>query len=352
MKFTLEQMKAVVLGHAVGDALGVPAAGKSREALQKQPISEMYKGGRHRMPAGAWSDDTSMSLCALKPLAENSLDFDTIMQNFYKWYYEDKFTPTKEAFGEERTCALAIRNYYDLQLPYAHCGLKDADSNGNGSLMRIYPFVLYAATHDDLEEALLNQKNADSLCAPLKLIHAGSALTHAHPCSKMACTVYAYLLWALLKKQSKEVVAPAIRAAYQVNSTLGALEGVQLGDLTYVKADTDIRSLLDGVLDGTVQEKDIKSSSYVLHTLQIAVWALLNTDSFETCLVKAISLGGDTDTNAAVAGSLAGALYGFHAIPERWLTKLIKLSAIERLAEKAHANWSADPNHSLDFKWE
>ena len=303
------------------------------------------------MPAGAWSDDTSLSLCALKPLAQNAVDFDAIMLNFYKWYYEDKFTPTKEAFGEERTCALAIRNYYDLHLPYFHCGLKDADSNGSGSLMRIYPFALYAATRADFESALALQANSGELCAPLKLVHAGSALTHAHPCARMACTVYSYILWALLKKADKQVVAPAIKAAYGLNSALGAMEGVQLGDLSYLKADAEIRSLLDPVLDGSVREEELTSSGYVLHSLQVALWALMTTDSYEACVVKAISLGGATDTAAAVAGSLAGALYGLDAIPARWLTTLIKEPAIERLAETAHTNWSADPNRVIDFKW-
>ena len=352
MKLTLDQVKAVMLGHAVGDALGVPVEGQRREVLKEKPVTEMYKGGRHRMPAGAWSDDTSMSLCALKSLAENKVDFDAVMKNFYKWYYEDKFTPTKIAFGEGRTCAFAIRNYYDLQLPYHRCGLTDPDSNGNGSLMRIYPFVLYAATRDDLEDEIAYQESPSSLNAPLRLIYAASALTHAHPCAKMACGVYAYILWALLKNPSKTEVAPAIKAAYEVNSALGAIEGVQLGDMTYIKADTEIRSMLDPVLGGTLREEEIKSFGYVLNTLQIAVWSLITTESFEECVVKAISLGGDTDTNAAVAASLAGALYGFDAIPERWLLKLLQLPSLEGLAEKAYKNWSADPNHSIDFKWE
>ena len=352
MKITLEQMKAVFFGHAVGDALGVPVEGKSREALKKQPITEMYGGGRHRMPVGAWSDDTSMSLCTLKPLAENKVDFDEIMKNFYKWYYEDKFTPTKVAFGEGSTCAYAIRNYYDLHMPYFKCGLTEPESNGNGSLMRIYPFVLYAATRDDLEKEIAYQEAPTALNAPLKLIHAGSSLTHAHVCSKMACSVYAYILWALLKNPSKEAVAPAIKAAYEINSALGAIEGVQLGNLTYLKADSELRSLLDPVLDGTVREEDIKSNGYVLSTLQVAVWSLLTTKSFEECVVKALNLGGDTDTNAAVAGSLAGALYGYNAIPERWISKLLQRPSLERLVEKTHANWSANPNHSIEFKWE
>ena len=352
MNLTLATMKAVALGHAVGDALGVPVEGKRREELKKHPVTEMVGGGRHRMPPGAWSDDTSMALCALKPLAENKVDFEEIMQNFYRWYYEDKFTPTKEMFGEGHTCALAIRNFYDLRLPYHQCGLTDVASNGNGSLMRIYPFVLYAATRETLEDELAFESDSKTLSAPLKLIHAGSALTHAHICAKMACTVYAYLLWALLKKPSKKVVAPAIEAALQVNSALAGIDEVPLGDLSYVKAESEICAALNPVLDGSILEEQLNGSGYVVHTLQVAVWSLLNTASFEDCVVTALNLGGDTDTNAAVAGSLAGALYGLDAIPERWLSKLLKKTAIEHLVEKAYEGWRTQPNHSLDFKWE
>jgi ADP-ribosylglycohydrolase len=75
----------------------------------------------------------------------------------------------------------------------------------------------------------------------------------------------------------------------------------------------------------------IKSSGYVVDTLEAAVWCLLNTDNLKDSLLKAVNLGYDTDTVAAVAGGLAGIYYGFESIPEDWLEKIQK-----RKAEQNH----------------
>ena len=81
----LERLKAVVIGHAVGDALGVPVEFCDREELKDKPITEMVGYGSYPVPPGAWSDDTSMSLAALDSLANGSVDFEVIMDNFVKW---------------------------------------------------------------------------------------------------------------------------------------------------------------------------------------------------------------------------------------------------------------------------
>lgn len=77
------------------------------------------------------------------------------------------------------------------------------------------------------------------------------------------------------------------------------------------------------------------SDGYVVHTLEAAIWCLLTTDSYEECVLKAVNLGDDTDTTAAVAGGLAGALYGYDAIPEEWHNSLLRRDYIEELCEKA-----------------
>ena len=77
----------------------------------------------------------------------------------------------------------------------------------------------------------------------------------------------------------------------------------------------------------------IKSSGYVVDTLEAAIWCLLNTDSYKECVLKAVNLGEDTDTVAAVAGSLAGLLYGYDAIPKEWLGVLKKRDAIEKVCQ-------------------
>jgi ADP-ribosylglycohydrolase len=78
-------------------------------------------------------------------------------------------------------------------------------------------------------------------------------------------------------------------------------------------------------------ESRIKSSGYVVDTLEAAVWCLLTTDSFEKALLRAVNLGDDTDTVGAVAGGLAGLYYGYEAIPEGWLSEIKKRDWIEKL---------------------
>jgi len=79
----------------------------------------------------------------------------------------------------------------------------------------------------------------------------------------------------------------------------------------------------DGFVD--IPEENIKSSGYVVDTLEAAIWCLLNTNSYESCVLKAVNLGEDTDTVGAVAGGLAGIYYGFDAIPKKWVEQIARL---------------------------
>jgi ADP-ribosylglycohydrolase len=82
-----------------------------------------------------------------------------------------------------------------------------------------------------------------------------------------------------------------------------------------------------------LSENEIKSTGYVVDSLEAAIWCVMNTNSYEECVLKAVNLGEDTDTVGAIAGGLAGALYGYDAIPEKWLNTLIKREMIDKLCE-------------------
>lgn len=86
-------------------------------------------------------------------------------------------------------------------------------------------------------------------------------------------------------------------------------------------------------------EKEIKSSGYVVDSLEAAIFCLLRTSSYKDCVLAAVNLGDDTDTVAAIAGGLAGALYGYDAIPKEWLSKLQKREYIEVMCDRAAFNW-------------
>lgn len=79
-------------------------------------------------------------------------------------------------------------------------------------------------------------------------------------------------------------------------------------------------------------EEEIKNTGYVVDTLEAALWCLLNTEDYKSLVLKAVNLGDDTDTVAAVAGGLAGIYYGMEEIPEEWLSKLQRREYLEELA--------------------
>lgn len=93
----LEKIKAVMIGHAVGDALGVPVEFASREEVDANPVEDMEGFGTYPYPAGTWSDDTSMSVSALDSLVNGEIDWDEVMGNFGKWLQDGDYTPSGEA---------------------------------------------------------------------------------------------------------------------------------------------------------------------------------------------------------------------------------------------------------------
>lgn len=303
---TLDQIKAVMIGHAVGDALGVPVEFKTREHIAKDPVTSMRGYGSFAVPAGTWSDDTSMSLCALAAMGRKDWTFEEVMDNFFAWMSDNRFTATDETFDVGNTCFNAILNYRQNGMPISECGLYDNDSNGNGSLMRIHPFSLLVDTETAEWESIIDQ---------------ASALTHGHDRSKLACRIYTMILSALLDNPDKNAVFFALLQAdchYRSHPEHRYFQRLFAVDFE----DTPLTA--------------IKSTGYVVDTLEAAVWCLLTTDSYEECVLKAVNLGEDTDTVAAVAGGLAGALYGYDAIPLSWRTTLRRRQYIEDLCATFH----------------
>ena len=309
-----EQIKAVMIGHAVGDALGLPVEFCSREELKEEPVTDMQGYGTYPVPAGAWSDDTSMSLAALEVLCRKNWRWDYIMNNFVGWLRDGRNTPTGEAFDVGRTCLKAIENYTYDSRPALECGLTGERSNGNGSLMRIHPFVLYAYAH-----GMGRDEWEDLICS-------ASALTHAHERSRLGCLIYAYVLMHLLHDPDRSVIWTALR---RVHSCLGD------------HPEFSHYARLFNYQFQNLPEAEIKSTGYVVDTLEAALWCVLTTGNYRDCVLKAVNLGDDTDTVAAVAGGLAGAIYGYEGIPKEWRDTLIKRDYIEEMCERAGTAWGA-----------
>lgn len=308
----LYSIKSVIMGHAVADALGVPVEFCTRQELDESPVEKMVGFGTYPYPEGTWSDDTSMGLCALDVLKKGELSWDKIMQNFKRWFDKGDFTPSGICFDIGGSCMKAINNYSLFGMPALECGLREEHSNGNGSLMRILPFVLYAE---------YGNYAGDSV----DMIHKASSLTHAHIRSGIGCGIYYFIVREILREPSIDSVYRALDIARKQYSE-------------YPEFYHYNRIFSPGFKK--LKRDEIKSTGYVVDTLEAAVWCLLNTDNYKNCVLMAVNLGDDSDTVAAVAGGMAGALYGYDRIPKEWLDVIIKREYIEEMCEVAANNWS------------
>ena len=300
-------------GLMVGDALGVPAEFKSRSQLKINPITDMVGFGTHNQEAGTWSDDTSMMLATLDSLCKGSVDYDDIMQRFCDWLCCNKlYTPHGSVFDVGMVCRNAVMNYRS-GVDALECGETDEFSNGNGSLMRILPAVLFV-----LRDGAPAEKG-------LQVIHNISKLTHAHPISLAGCGIYTFLVEELLKANPDAALVTVLQKG--IDRAFFFYENDEENDwASALHQFHRLEELTDFV---NLKEEEIRSTGFVVHTLEAALWCLLTTTSFKECVLKAVNLGGDTDTVAAVAGSLAGYVYGQNGIPQEWMSKLSRFEWLE-----------------------
>lgn len=292
MIVTKKDIESGVYGLVVADALGVPYEFLSRAELQKNPCVGMIGHGTHDQEKGVWSDDSSMTLATMAAFSAPPQErYRAIMDNFVAWLDEGAFT-VDGVFDMGNTCFFAVMKYTKGTPPTA-CGGKGEYDNGNGSLMRILPASLYLLSMSDGEDKTF--------------IDEVSSLTHAHPISRAACKIYTDVVGAILQKKDKAAIFPIANIYEQ--SVYARLQDAAFYHLP---------------------EDEIKSGGYVVESLEAALWCFATTFSYRDCVLKAVNLGGDTDTTAAIAGSLAGLYYGKEGIPEEWLDELKGKDVIER----------------------
>ena len=296
-----------IMGLVIGDALGVPVEFKSRQELTNHPVENMRAYGTFYQPAGTWSDDSSMVFATIDSL-KDGYDREDIMKKFVRWIRWSAYTPFGKVFDKGIASNDAIVRYMKKGEIRGCDGERD---NGNGSLMRILPICLYAYNLQKKEE-ITDEEAFD-------LIHEVSALTHAHIRSLIACGLYFSMVRAILDggDNLKDCLQKGLDdgfAFYKVDMTNPAEvnQYVRIRDLDKF-ANTDV--------------DDIKSTGYVVASLEAALWCL----SYKDCMLKAVNLGNDTDTVAAIAGGLAGLFYGYDAIPQDWMDVIQKREWIENL---------------------
>ena len=306
-----------MLGLIVGDALGVPVEFMSRTELMKNPVTGMREYGTHHQPRGTWSDDSSMALAELDSIRTvGTIDYTDMMERFSRWCMYGEYTPFGEVFDIGIATSRALMNYAKGIAPLESGGKTEWD-NGNGSLMRILPVCLYLF---ERQKKVCTSENES-----IYMIHAVSALTHAHVRSQMACGIYYFVVKAILEEEGslENRLQKGMDRAYQYYRQ----------DLSNHRELENYKRLADLSKFKENPKEGIKSSGYVVDTLEAAVWCLLHSHSYKETVLMAVNLGEDTDTIGAVAGGLAGLYYKEEGIPQEWTQVLQRREWIEEVLQ-------------------
>jgi ADP-ribosyl-[dinitrogen reductase] hydrolase len=279
-----------VMGLAIGDAAGAAAVFKARGSFP--PREEAIAGAPVWAP-GEWTGGTSMALClADSLLATGEVDQQDFMERLRRWLTDGENSVKDKCFDIGITTRAAVESF--AAGGPAAAGHSEADSADSGSLVRLAPLaVFYRSAPEQAEAAALMQ----------------SRTTHAAMECIDACKLFAAIL--------VDALAGADKAAAMRPRVM------------------NLEPRLLFINGGEWREKsraEIGSSGYVVHTLEAALWSVWQTENFHDAVLTAANLGDAAADIAAVAGQLAGALYGVSAIPKEWLDKLAWSDRIETLA--------------------
>lgn len=292
----LDRYIGALVGLAVGDSLGTPVQFKGRGTFE--PVTSMRGGGFFETNPGEWSDDTSMALCLAESLIEcNGFDAKDQMERYVRWYRDGYLSSKEYSFDIGTTTQNSLELFIKTGDPFS--GKHDPNGAGNGSLMRLAPIALAFAQFPEQAIAYAGEQ---------------SYTTHGSVEASDACRYFTALLIGALRGKKKEDIFSS--------------------KYSPIKRKTLCKSIAK-VASGTFKSKfrsEIIGNGYVVNSLEAALWSFYTTSSFEECVLKAVNLGEDADTTAAIAGQIAGAYYGASAIPDVWRKQIAQGEMIEQKA--------------------
>lgn len=278
------------LGQMSGDTLGSMVEFDTAAHLFRQwpeGLKDMAGSDVWGTAPGQVTDDTEMAIELLRALGKprGAVDWDKVAQGYVRWY-------RSHPFDVGRTTRRAISAVQDRN--NAAQQMRDSanvESKANGALMRQSALAIWGYAEDP---RLLGQWAQDD-----------ARLTHPNPVCLEASAVYVATLgqsirWGLTPEMAYEF---ALDYQHQYGKEADVLQ----------------------CLEQAYEQKPPYSShiGYVLLALHNAFYQLIHTESLEEAVVHSVMLGGDTDTNAAIAGALAGAIYGEQEVPTRWVSTLM-----------------------------
>jgi ADP-ribosyl-[dinitrogen reductase] hydrolase len=273
----LSRAEGCLLGQLAGDSLGGLVEFKTLSEIHRRypnGVRELADGGTWDTIAGQPTDDSEMALMLARMLVEERrYDAEEARKAYVFWL-------NSQPFDCGTTVSVGLR------------GQPNSDSQANGALMRISPLGIFCWSRDLESTSRFAKQDA--------------ALTHPHPVCLQANALFAMSIAQLISgsKSPKETY-----------------EDIKVW-ATELKVE---KALMKAILDApdSVPADYVHQQGWVIIAFQNALWQLLNAPSLEEGVVDTVMRGGDTDTNAAVAGALLGAVYGRHAVPKQWVEKIM-----------------------------
>lgn len=276
-----DRVRGALYGVAVGDALGAPLEFMNATQIKQQygaPVREMVGGGWLSLVPGETTDDTDMTLAVCESIMESpSAPIEPIGRRFIQWVDTQPKDVGMTCMRSIQTARANLAAGMDAEAAWDAAGKRTAEKNGdrsggNGALMRT---IGAALAYEDAEERAARATQI-------------AEMTHYDDLSSDICRRY------------------VAAVSHFVHGEQNA--GVRILDAMATECGFD--------------GKPAPPTGWVRDSMECAYLAFVEEAGFENVLVHAVNLGGDADTIGAIAGGLAGACYGYDAIPQRWIDAL------------------------------
>ena len=304
--------EGLLLGLACGDALGLPWELRERGTFRAEGMAGF---GTHGQPAGTWSTDTSLALIQAASLRPGGSDVDSCARKLLDWYHRGFFTAGGAPFDVGAGTARAIACLPLVRSPELAGCTRERDSD-SVCLVRMAPMAL----------ALLGTESAEMR---YDAVRTACSVTHAHPLSLACSFVYVEFARHLCLLGGKDEAYQALQDQFSQSARRPPAPG-----FPWKLAQERLARVFDGRVR-SMDEGEVASGHFVVHTLEAALWCLLGTAGYSQAVLKAVNLGGGCDTTAAAAGALAGLLYGAGSIPAAWRQALAREGYLRLVARQS-----------------
>jgi ADP-ribosylglycohydrolase/fructose-1,6-bisphosphatase/inositol monophosphatase family enzyme len=308
----LSRAHGCLLGQVAGDSLGSQVEFQDATSIHDQypdGVRRLEDGGPFQLMAGQPTDDSELALLLARSIVHNNkYDRERVAQAYAYWFHQsspfDIGSTIRRAMQDVRKEDIQMNQVADAMIQSA-----SQDKESNGSLMRISPLGIYGF-----------RKPPDEL---FELAQMESMLTHPHPVCRQCCGLYCI------------AIADAIATGHGPQEVYESLRKYAAGIV-----------LEPSVLEALTAASSMRPRTYrgwVLAAFQNALYQLLHSNSFEEALVDTVMQGEDSDTNAAIAGALLGAVYGREAIPAQWRSMVLSCRSSSAAGAKRLRPWAFWP---------